>query len=281
MKPARFEIHRPREIAEALDLLARHGESAKILAGGQSLVPLMNLRMASPAVVIDINRVAGLSGIRTSDGVIAIGAMTRQKLLLEDEAIARHAPLLARAMAHVGHVQTRSRGTVGGSLAHADPAAELPLAMVTLDAVLRIRSVRGTRAVPARGFFRDALTTTLEPDELLTEIELPVAPAGARVAFREYARRHGDFAIAAAAVQRAGDDARIAAGLGGVGVVPHLCAGLAEVAHSARRGRAELELLIGEQLKGIAPLSDHHASADYRRRLGVLALADCLEEVMQ
>ena len=237
--------------------------------------------MAAPSILIDINRVTGLSGIRQGKSVVTIGAMTRQKSLLENDAIAQHAPLVAKAMAHVGHVQTRSRGTVGGSLAHADPAAELPLAMVTVNAMLTVQSVHGTRKLAAREFFREALTTALAPDELLTEIEVPIAPPGTRVAFREYARRHGDFAIAAAAVQRSGGDASIAAGLGGVGVVPHFCGGLAGIATARPRDRAKLEALIGAEMRDIVPLSDHTASADYRRRLGMLALADCLEEVMQ
>ena len=281
MKPARFEIHQPRKLAEVLELLARQGDDAKILAGGQSLVPLMNLRMATPATLIDINRVAGLAGIRNDGGRIRIGAMTRQKALVGHPLIDDHVPLLAKAMAHVGHVQTRSRGTVGGSLAHADPAAELPLVMVTLDAVFTAESVRGRRQIAARHFFRDALTTDLAADELLVEIDLPVAPADSRTAFREFARRHGDFAIAAAAVQWSAEDATLAAGLGGVGTVPHFCARLADAAAAAQGNRSHLEALARDEIAGIVPLSDLHASADYRRTLAALALADCLEEVMR
>lgn len=280
MKPARFDIYQPRELETALELLARHGGDAKILAGGQSLVPLMNLRMATPAMLIDINRVAGLSGVRRDDGRIRIGAMTRQKALLGDDLIAQHTPLLAKAMLHVGHVQTRSRGTVGGSLAHADPAAELPLVMVTLDAAFTVQSVRGTRTVAARRFFRDALTTDLAPDELLAEIHVPVAPVGSRTAFREFARRHGDFAIAAAGVQRSANGATLAAGLGGVGAVPHFCARLTGAA-AGRSDRRGLDELVRAEIEDIVPLSDQHASADYRRVLAALALTDCLEEVLR
>jgi CO/xanthine dehydrogenase FAD-binding subunit len=240
----------------------------------------MNLRMATPAVVIDINRIASLAGIRRDGDRIRIGAMTRQKALLGDALITEHVPLLAKALAHVGHVQTRSRGTIGGSLAHADPAAEQPLVMVTLDATLAAESVRGRRAIAARQFFRDALTTALEPDEILVEIAVPTAPPGARTAFREYARRHGDFAIAAAAAQWSPTTDALAAGLGGIATVPHFCARLAAAGAAAVRDRGRRESLVREEIEGLTPLSDLHAGADYRRTLAALALADCLDEVM-
>jgi carbon-monoxide dehydrogenase medium subunit len=281
MKPASFAYHRPRDIGEVLALLASHGDDAKILAGGQSLVPMMNLRVVSPAVLIDINRVPALSGVRTTDRGVTIGAMTRQKDVLGDALIRRDAPLVAEALGHVGHVQTRSRGTIGGSLAHADPAAELPLAMVALDAVFTVRNLRGSRDIRARDFFRDALTTALAADELLVEIRVPIAPPGTRVAFREYSRRQGDFAIAAAAVQRSGGDLRISAAVGGVAVVPRHCPGLAGLAASGTLDRRRLEEIANRTLDDFEPLSDHHASGEYRRRLGALALADCLVEVMQ
>ncbi|MGH7003419.1 MAG: FAD binding domain-containing protein, partial [Alphaproteobacteria bacterium] len=153
MKPSPFDLHRPRTLEEVLDLLSRYGEEAKLIAGGQSLVPLMNLRMATPAVVVDLNLVAGLAGISSDGHALRIGAMTRQKHMITDPLVARGAPLLARAVSHVGHVQTRSRGTVGGSLAHADPSAELPLVMVTLGAEFVLRSMRGARSIAAREFF--------------------------------------------------------------------------------------------------------------------------------
>ncbi len=280
MKPAPFEWHRPRAVDEALELLARHGDEAKLLAGGQSLVPLMNLRMVKPAVLVDINVVPGLASVRISERGISIGAMTRQAKLLADETIARHAPLIAKAVRHVGHVQTRSRGTIGGSLAHADPAAELPLVMVALDAIITARSVRGTRDIRAREFFRDVLTTALTPDELILEIHVPAAPAGTRTSFREYARRHGDFAIAAAAVQRTPGGPGLVAAVGGVAAVPHLCASLNGIG-SASVSRTRLDEIARAEVQRITPLSDHHAGGEYRRRLGALALADGLEEVLQ
>lgn len=279
MKPAPFEFHRPNDLGEVLALLADYGDDAKILAGGQSLVPMMNLRVVTPAVIVDINRVPGLSGVGVSGESVVIGAMTRQNDVLHDAAIRRAAPLIEKALAHVGHVQTRSRGTIGGSLAHADPAAELPLAMVALDAVFVVRSKRGSREIRARQFFRDALTTALAADEILVEIRVPVAPPGTRAAFREYSRRQGDFAIAAAAVQRS--ESELTAAVGGVASVPHHCPGIAGLKASAPLDRSRLDEIARRELQAMEPLTDHHAPAAYRLKLGVLALADCLEEVMQ
>lgn len=278
MKPAPFEYARPVTLDEALGLLAASQGDAKPLAGGQSLVPLLNLRLASPARLIDLSAIAELAGIRVDGGRLRIGAMTRQQTLLSDALIARHAPLIARAAAHIGHVQTRSRGTVGGSLAHADPAAELPLVMVTLNAELTLRSVRGERTVPARAFFRDALVTALADDELLVEASVPVAEAGARFAFRELSRRHGDFALVAVAVERRPSGA-VSAAVGGLTGRPHFCAGLADAPGAARHDEARLAALIDTELAGLAPLSDVHASGDYRRHVAGVVLADCLAEV--
>jgi carbon-monoxide dehydrogenase medium subunit len=182
VKPSYFEMARPGELNEVLDLLAAHTD-AKVLAGGQSLVPMMNLRLVQPEFLIDLSRVDGLSEISVADGELRIGAMVRQKALLGNPLIERHAPLIAAAMPHVGHLQTRNRGTVGGSIAHADPAAELPLVVAALDGALVVQSRRGARKIPANAFFMDALTTALEADELLTEIRLPSPRIGVRVAF--------------------------------------------------------------------------------------------------
>jgi CO/xanthine dehydrogenase FAD-binding subunit len=280
MKPAPFAWYRPRAVGEALDLLARYGEDAKLLAGGQSLVPLMNLRMVKPAVLIDLNVVSELAGVRRSERGLSIGAMTRQAVLLADKTVARDAPLIAKALRNVGHVQTRSRGTIGGSLAHADPAAELPLVMVALDAVITAKSVRGTRDIRAREFFHDVLTTALAADELILAIHVAAAPAGTRSSFREYARGHGDFAIAAAAVQRAPDGGGIAAAVGGVAAAPHLCASMSGI-DAGPVDRAHLDALARREVEAIEPLTDHQAAGEYRRRLGALALAEALEEVLQ
>ena len=182
MKPCVFEMHRPRELLEALELLERHGDDARLIAGGQSLVPMMNLRIATPAILVDLNTVSGLSGIHRDGDVIRIGAMTRQQSLLDNELIRQHVPLMAEATRHIGHYSTRSRGTVGGSLANADPSSELALVAVTLGADLTIRGRTQTRIVGASDFFIDALRTALEPTEILTELAVAVASERSTVA---------------------------------------------------------------------------------------------------
>lgn len=224
MKPAPFSYEAPGSVDEAVAMLAEHGEDASVLAGGQSLVPLLNFRMARPEVLVDINRVPDLSGLRTDDGALRIGAVTRDSALERSAAVARGWPLLGEALRHVGHPAIRNRGTVGGSAAYADPAAELPTVLAALDARLRVRSVRGVRVLEAESFFLGHLTTALEPDELLAEIEVPALAPCTGTAFAEYARLHGDFALAgAAAVVTVGPDlrcrtARLA--LLGVGATP-------------------------------------------------------------
>jgi CO/xanthine dehydrogenase FAD-binding subunit len=197
VKPAPFEYAAPRSLDEAVGLL---GEEAKALAGGQSLVPLLNFRLARPDLIVDINRLSELDRLERDDGVLRIGALTRQSALERSELVAAGWPLLSKAVRFVGHPQTRSRGTVGGSVAHADPAAELPVALAALDARFTAQSPRGRRTLGVAEFFIGPLTTALEPDELLIEIEVPAPPEGAGSAFVEHARTHGDFAIAGAAV---------------------------------------------------------------------------------
>jgi CO/xanthine dehydrogenase FAD-binding subunit len=279
MKPCAFEMHRPRDLVEALELLERHGDEARLIAGGQSLVPMMNLRIAAPAILVDLNAVNGLSGVRGDGDVIRIGAMTRQQRLLDDELIRRHAPLLAAAARHIGHYSTRSRGTVGGSLANADPSSELALVAVTLGADLTIRSAAGTRTVAASDFFLDALSTALEPNEILTELVVPVAPERSVIAFREHARRHGDFAIASAAAQLSPKEGVLRVGLGAVGSVPVVCT---RIQDAFCRGKlpAELDELIAAEIAGVEAISDVHTSADYRRKLGAVCLADCIKELI-
>jgi CO/xanthine dehydrogenase FAD-binding subunit len=207
MKPPPFEYSAPDTLEEVLALLAEHGDEAKVLAGGQSLVPLLNFRLVRPARLIDLNRVSELAG--QGDG--RIGAMTRSRAL-EREA---NVPLLGQAVRHSGHAQIRNRGTVGGSCAHADPASELPCVLLALDARFRVRSARGERAVGAEDFFLGAFATALAPDELLVEIEVPARPEGERSAFLEHARVHGDFALAGAAVLRVPGERLVVAMLGG------------------------------------------------------------------
>ncbi|OGT95820.1 MAG: molybdopterin dehydrogenase, partial [Gemmatimonadetes bacterium RIFCSPLOWO2_02_FULL_71_11] len=194
MKPAPFAYHAPHTLDEALALLAAHGD-AKPLAGGQSLIPAMNFRLARPAALVDLGGVAELRYVRAEGGVLALGAMTRQAELERSDAVARLAPLVAEAMPHVAHPQIRNRGTVGGSLAHADPAAELPAVMVASEARLLLRGRAGERWIPAEQFFVGLFATALAPGELLVAIELPAPPPRTGWAFEEVARRHGDYAL--------------------------------------------------------------------------------------
>ena len=208
MKPAPFEYSAPSSVDEALALL---DDEAKVLAGGQSLVPLLNFRLARPERIVDINRIEELAYIRADeDGTLRIGALARQAELERSQLVAERWPLLAQAVRLVGHPQIRSRGTVCGSVAHADPTAELPVALTALDARFHVRSAGGARTLRATELFAGPLTTSLAADELLAEIEVPALPAGARCAFREYARTHGDFAVAGAAVVLAPGHAAVA-----------------------------------------------------------------------
>ncbi|CAN5296720.1 xanthine dehydrogenase family protein subunit M [soil metagenome] len=199
MKPARFEYDAPTELEEALALLARHGEDAKVLAGGQSLVPLLNFRLARPARLIDVNRVGELDYLRRRDGVLRIGALTRAASLERSRVVSLYWPLLREAVELSGHPQIRSRGTAGGSVAHADPASELPAVLTALGARFHVRSSRGTRTLRAEELFLGFLSTALEPDELLVEIEVPPVPPRTGTAIIEHARTHGDFAVGGAA----------------------------------------------------------------------------------
>lgn len=271
MRPAPFEYFAPRTVEDALDLLARHGGDAKLLAGGQSLVPMMNMRLVRPGVVVDLNRVAALGGVREEAGRLRLGALVRQHALERDARIATAAPLLAEAAPLIGHLQTRARGTVGGSLVHADPAAELPACMIALEAVFHLRSARGRRACPAPDFFRGLLATALEPDELLEEIEVPGAPAPRTGhGFAEVARRHGDFALVGACAVLALDAAGVCRHarlvIFGAGDGPHLAratAGLVGERPSAAR-LAEIGRATADEIDA---RGDLHATSEYRRRV--------------
>jgi CO/xanthine dehydrogenase FAD-binding subunit len=251
MKPAPFAYEAPRSLDAALALI---GEDAKALAGGQSLVPLLNFRLARPPLLVDLNPIAELSYLRRAGGVLKIGALTRQVTLERSGVVERGWPLLRQAVSLVGHAAIRSRGTVGGSAAHADPAAELPVALTALDARFRLTSRRGERSLPAQEFFLGRMTTALEPDELLTEIAVPAVPDGARSAFVERARTHGDFASAGAAVVIApGEHARVA--LLGAGSTP------------VRAVAAEQALIAGAGAAQAAELAGRLVGGEYRRAL--------------
>jgi CO/xanthine dehydrogenase FAD-binding subunit len=239
MKPAPFRYEAPLTVDAALAVL---DEDAQVLAGGQSLVPIMNFRLARPATLVDVNRIAELAHLRKRDGVLHIGALTRHATLERSELVARGWPLLRQAVRHVGHPPIRTRGTVGGSCAHADPTAELPVALTALDARFHLRSSAGTRTLAAGEFFVSHLTTALRDDELLVEIEVPPLPPGAHTAFAEYARTHGDWAIAGTAVVVTPGSAAIA--LLGAAPTP-LRAVEAEAALARGAGAAEAARLAG------------------------------------
>ncbi|HTE64183.1 MAG TPA: FAD binding domain-containing protein [Solirubrobacteraceae bacterium] len=240
MKPAPFDYAAPRTVAAALGLL---DDDAKVLAGGQSLVPVMNFRLARPAKLVDVNRIDELAYLRKRDGVLHIGALTRHATLERSEVVAAGWPLLRQAVRHVGHAQIRSRGTIGGSCAHADPTAELPVALTALDARFHARARAGARVIGAADFFVSHLTSALRADELLVEVEVPPLPDGARTAFVEYARTHGDWAIAGAAVVVAPRHAAIA--LLGAGPTP-VRASAAETALTGGAGAADAARLAAE-----------------------------------
>ncbi len=280
MKPARFDYYAPRTLDEAVELLSRYGEDAKILAGGQSLVPLLNFRLVRPKVLVDLNRVRELAYLRRENGVVAIGAMTRDVEVEEAEWLRQSCPLLVEAVRLVGHPAIRNRGTVGGSIAHADPAAELPAVLSALGGTVRVQGPRGAREIAAEGFFVTYLTTALEPGELVTEIRFPVMADGAGWAFEEAARRHGDFAIAGAATALTLDRGRIAEirlTLTGVGGTPQR-AGTAEAVLVGAEPTAEaFRAAAGKVQQAVDPDSDVHASAEYRRHLAGLLTVRTLE----
>ena len=199
MKPPPFKYYAPTTLDEALALMAEHGDEAKALAGGQSLIPTMNFRLAQPGVLVDLNNIPELSFIRPNNGGVSIGAMTRQRQVERSAVVAERAPLVAETMPYIAHPQIRNRGTFGGSIAHADPAAELPALAVALDAQLHIHSQSGDRWIPANEFFVDLFATALEPEELLVEVSLPQMPVRTGYAFEEVSRRHGDYALVGAA----------------------------------------------------------------------------------
>jgi aerobic carbon-monoxide dehydrogenase medium subunit len=281
LKPAEFEYHRPRKIDDALSLLREFGQESKILAGGQSLMPLMNFRLAQPAHLVDINFIDGLDYIKSENGSIKIGCLVRQSRLLNEALIKQRCPLLAEALAQVGYEQTRNRGTLCGSLAHADPAAELPAVLLALDGVLTVRNANTTRRITARDFFLSYLTTTLTSDEIILEASIPEMPARAGSAFVEFARRFGDFAIVGVGAlleSKSGriSDARMA--LTGVGDKPWRERAVEEKL-IGEKGSAELFAKIASDVAArIEPGSDIHASDSYRRSLAKVLTKRALAE---
>ncbi len=267
MKPAKFDYHDPTTLDEALDLMSRFGDQARPLAGGQSLVPLMNFRLLRPAHIIDLNGVNELNYMKIENGTLRIGATTRQRALERSAEVARHWPLLRDATAFIGHIQIRNRGTVGGSLAHAFPSAELPVAMVTLDASMLIRAKTGQRIVRAEDFFLSYMTTAIEPGELLTDIEVPELSSNSGWSYQEVSRRHGDFALAgAASIISLDANGNIKhARLTLTGTTPIRAAEAEQMLLGEKPSAALFENAAKLATENLEQDSDIHASAAYRR----------------
>ena len=284
MKLPPVDYESPETVSEAVALLAEHLDEASVLAGGQSLIPLLALRLARPAVLIDINGIAELSGVSAADGWTVIGAMTREYLAEESELVAATVPLLAAALPFIGHEAIRSRGTIGGSLAHSDPAGELPAVARALDAELVVRSQSGERVIPAAEWFEGYFQTSRRPDELLVQVRFPTAKPGTGVSFQEVARRHGDFAIVGLAVSLTLSD----------GTISDARLAFAGLSDLPVRATAAEDLLVGERPSAelfdeaarratddVSPPADLNGSSDYRKtiaaalvRRGLRAAAD-------
>jgi carbon-monoxide dehydrogenase medium subunit len=280
LKPASFDYYKPKTLAEALSLLAQFGEAAKPLAGGQSLVPMMNMRLARPAQLIDLNGLRELDYLKVENGELRIGAMTRQRALERSNIVAEGWPLLREAIRYVGHVQIRNRGTVGGSLAHAYPSAELPVAMTALEALMVLRGSQAERTAPASEFFVDAMTTSLKTAELLVEIRVPQVPPRTGWSFQEISRRHGDFALMGVAglLTLRGDGTVERARLVFCGPTPHRAA---KIEHQLAGERPETGLFRDAAILAAAELepdSDIHASAEYRKEVAKVLARRALEQ---
>ena len=283
MKPPKFDYYAPATLDETLDLLAQHGDDAKVLAGGQSLMPLLNMRLSRPSAIVDINRVPGLDYVEETDGGgLRIGAMTRQRTLERSALIQQRNPLIVQAMSQVGHFQIRNRGTIGGSVVHADPAAELPALCLAMDARFVLSSSSGQRVANADEMFLTYFTTSIEPTELITEVQLPALPEV--WGFQEVSRRHGDFALVGAVTlagfnsDQAATDVRVV--LFGVDGTPVRV----EEAEEKLQGRVLDEDALEEAsdaVKGaLDPEADLHASAEYRKEVGGVMVRRALEEAL-
>jgi carbon-monoxide dehydrogenase medium subunit len=279
MKPAPFLYAAPRTLEGALSLLKQHGSDAKVLAGGQSLVPLMNLRLARPAVLVDVNRIRGHDAVSPGTHGTRIGFLTRQRALERSPDLAARLPLLAEAVSFVGHPAIRSRGTIAGSLAHADPAAEIPAAITALDAEIVVRAKGRTRVIAARDFLLDVFTTALEPTEVLVEIRIPWRPREG-TAFVEVARRHGDFAlVGVAAVLGAsvsGSIERASLIVAGVARTPVRAREAEQMLAGARAAPALFAEAGRAAVAPLAPPSDIHATGAYRKRLACVLIERAL-----
>ena len=283
MKPAAFEYHDPATLSEVLELLAEYREDSRALAGGQSLVPMMNFRLARPAHLIDLNGVRELRYIRVDGGTLQVGAMTRQRELERSAPVAEGWPLLTAATSYIGHVQIRTRGTVGGSLAHAFPSAELPLVMTVLDATLELQSTRAQRSVLAQDFFYGCMDTVLEPDELLVAVQVPPMPDESGWAFEEVSRRHGDFALMGVAglVSLDAQGCIHEARLGFTEAKPIRPAPAESLLKGARPEDGLFREAAALAVKELDPDSDIHASAKYRRHVGEVLARRVLQKAVE
>jgi len=286
MKPAKFDYYDPTSLEEALALLDTHQGDSKVLAGGQSLMPLLNMRLARPKIVVDINRIKELNYVRASDGGIAIGAIARQRALQTEKLIAERVPILQEAAYYIAHPQIRSRGTICGSIAHADPAAELPALALALDAEMTLASAKAVRAVGAQTFFQSFFTTALEANEILTEVRFPAAPKDNAWSVIEISRRHGDFAIVGIVAGLALEPDRQVIRRArlvyfGVGPTPVRV----KAAEDALIGQAALEpafeAAAQSAKQGIDPSNDIHASEEYRRAVAATLTKRALRAALQ
>ena len=285
MKPAPFEYFAPETLAEALDLLRQRAGDARVLAGGQSLVPLLNFRLVKPAALVDINGLSQLAYILRDDGSIAIGAGTRHRQVLASDEVSEMCPLLSEAVPFIGPPAIRNRGTVGGSIAHADPAAELPIVAAALDAEMVVSSSRGERSLKAEDFFVTFLTTGIEPDEILVEVRFPFQGPRTGWSFQEVSRRYGDFALVAVAATVTIDDRdrcqSVRVALGGVGGTPVRVRAVEQAIKGAEPTEAALaeaaQLVKGE----IEPAADIHASAEYRSHVAEVLVRRALQSAAE
>ncbi len=279
MKPPRFSYHAPDSVDAAIDLLTRYAGDARLLSGGQSLVPMLNFRLLSPAALIDLARIPDLAYVREENGTVAIGAMTRQRHVESSAIVGDRLPLLREALGWVGHLPTRSRGTIGGSLAHADPSAELPMTLLALDGSVVAAGPRGRRSIAAADLFDSMFTTHLAPDEILLEVRIPAMAPSSGFAIEEYARRKGDFAIVgvAAVLQHEGGRclrARLAAC--GVGSAAVRLSGAERILERDGLGPEAIDAAAANASAEIDPPTDPNASADYRRHLTAVLVGRAL-----
>jgi len=278
MYPANFDYARPTTIDEAVALLTRHGDDAKVLAGGHSLIPAMKLRLARPGVVVDIGRIQGLTYIREASGRIAIGAMTTHATVAASALLQQRCPLLPETAILIGDVQVRNRGTIGGSLVHADPAADYPAAILALDAEIELAGPRGRRTVAAADFFVDLLQTAIAPDEILTEIRVPATPKS--VAYEKTEQKASGFALAGVAVVVTSDG--VSVGVTGVAATPYRARAVEQALAGRRSPTADaIAQAASHAADGVEPLGDIHASPEFRAHLAQVDARRALERAFQ